>query len=133
MRHDSYLPSSPATLQALDRMEYAMVNAITPPDVRIVGPHFNVSSHSPVSLDTYKNLTPGFFLLSNYLLLSSDPLLLLPFIPPPPPRHDWDDECYLHLATSIVGLADPSFPFFFFFFLSLAISSTPLSSRVARP
>jgi hypothetical protein len=88
-------------------MEYAMVNAITPPDVRIVGPHFNVSSH--------------------------DPFLLLPFIPPPPPRHDWDDECYLHLATSIVGLADPSFPFFFFFFLSLAISSTPLSSRVARP
>jgi hypothetical protein len=46
MRHDSYLPSSPATLQALDRMEYAMVNAIAPPDVRIVGPHFNVSSHS---------------------------------------------------------------------------------------
>ena len=47
MCHDSYLPSSPATLQALDRMEYAMVNAIAPPDVRIVGPHFNVLSHSP--------------------------------------------------------------------------------------
>ena len=45
--HDSYLPSSPATLQALDRMEYAMVNAIAPPDVRIVGPHFKVPSHSP--------------------------------------------------------------------------------------
>ena len=28
MRRDSYLPSSPATLQALDRMEYAMTNAI---------------------------------------------------------------------------------------------------------
>lgn len=47
MRHDSYLPSSPATLQALDRMGYAMVNAIAPPDVRIVGPHFKVPSHSP--------------------------------------------------------------------------------------
>ena len=74
MRHDSYLPSSPATLQALDRMEYAMTNVIAPPGVWIVGPHFNVSSHSPrmrrdievrrdiVSLDTYKNLTPGFLL-----------------------------------------------------------------------
>ena len=47
MRHDSYLPSFPATLQALDRMEYAMVNAIAPPDVRIVGPHIVVSSYSP--------------------------------------------------------------------------------------
>jgi len=47
MRHDSYLPSSPATLQALDRMEYAMVNTVAPPDVRIVGPHFIVSPHSP--------------------------------------------------------------------------------------
>jgi hypothetical protein len=47
MCHDSYLPSFPATLQVLDRMEYAMVNAIAPPDVRIVGPHFIVSSHSP--------------------------------------------------------------------------------------
>jgi hypothetical protein len=33
MRHDSYLPSSPATLQALDRMEYAVVNATASPDV----------------------------------------------------------------------------------------------------
>ena len=47
MRHDSYLSSSPATPQALDRMEYAMVNAIALPDVRIVGPHFNISSPSP--------------------------------------------------------------------------------------
>ena len=54
----------------------------------------------PVSLDTYKNLTPGFLLLSNYLLLSSNPFLLLPFIQPTPPRHDWDDECYLHFAAS---------------------------------
>ena len=37
---------SPATLQALDKMEYAMVDAIAPPDVRIVGPHFIVSSYS---------------------------------------------------------------------------------------
>jgi hypothetical protein len=65
-----------------------------------------------VSLDTYKNLTPGFLLLSNYLLLSPDPFLLLPFIPPPPSRHDWDDECYLHFAASIVGLAISSFFFF---------------------
>ena len=55
-----------------------MVNAIAPPDVRIVGPHFNV-----------------------------DQFLLLPFIPPPPPRHDWDVECYFHLAAFIVGLARP--------------------------
>ena len=48
MRHESYLPSSPVTLQALDRMEYAMVNAIAPPDVRIVGPHIIVSSCSPI-------------------------------------------------------------------------------------
>ena len=47
MCRDSYLPSSPATLQALDRMEYAMTNAIAPPDVGIIGPHFNVSFHSP--------------------------------------------------------------------------------------
>jgi hypothetical protein len=47
MRHDSYLPSSPAALQALDRMEYAMTNTIAPPDVRIVGPHFKAASHSP--------------------------------------------------------------------------------------
>ena len=47
MCHDSYLPSSPATLQALDRMEYTMTNAIASPDVGIIGPHFNVSSHSP--------------------------------------------------------------------------------------
>jgi hypothetical protein len=40
----------------------------------------------PVSLDTCKILTPGFLLLSDYLLLSPDPFLLLPFIPPPPPR-----------------------------------------------
>jgi hypothetical protein len=37
-----------------------------------------------VSLDTYKNLTPGFLLLSNYLLLSPDPFLLLPVTSPPP-------------------------------------------------
>jgi hypothetical protein len=61
----------------------------------------------PVSLDTYKNLTPGFLLLSNYLLLSPDSFLLLSFIPPPLPRHDWDVECYLHFAASIVGLARP--------------------------
>ena len=47
MRHDSYLPASPATLQALGRMEYAIVNTITPPDVKIIGPHFNAASHSP--------------------------------------------------------------------------------------
>ena len=39
MRRDSYLPSSPATLQALDRMEYTMTNAIASPDVGIIGPH----------------------------------------------------------------------------------------------
>jgi hypothetical protein len=58
----------------------------------------------PVSLDTYKNLTPGFLLLSNYLLLSPDPFLLLPVTPPPPSRHDWDDQRNLHLAAFIVGL-----------------------------
>jgi hypothetical protein len=47
MRRDSYLPSSPATLQALDRMEYTINHAIASPDVGIIGPHFNVSSHSP--------------------------------------------------------------------------------------
>ena len=31
--------------QALDRMEYTMTNAIAPPDVGIIGPHFNISSH----------------------------------------------------------------------------------------
>ena len=44
MRHDSYLPASPATLQALDRMDYAIANIIASPDVRIVGPHFNAAS-----------------------------------------------------------------------------------------
>ena len=39
--------SSLATVEALDRMEYAMVNVTASPDVRIVGPHFNASSHSP--------------------------------------------------------------------------------------
>ena len=73
MRHDSYLPASPATLQALDRMEYAIVNTIASPDVRIVGPHFNASCHSPSVPGYIKNLTSGFLLLSNYLLLSLDP------------------------------------------------------------
>jgi hypothetical protein len=91
MRRDSYLPSSPATLHALDRMEYAMTNAIAPPDVGIIGPHFNVSSHSPSVSGYIQNLTPGFLLLSNYLLLSLDQFLLLPVTPPPPSRHDWDD------------------------------------------
>ena len=106
MRHDSYLPSSPAPLQALDRMEYAMINAVAPPDVRIVGPHFNAASHSPNVPGYIQKLTPGFLLLFNYLLLSPDPFLL-PFIPPPPPRHDWDVECYLNFAAFIVGLARP--------------------------
>ena len=107
MRHDSYLPFSPATLQALDRMEYAMTNAIAPPDVGIIGPTSMSLLILPVSLDTYKNLTPGFLLLSNYLLLNPDSFLLLSFIPLPLPRHDWDVECYLHFAASIVGLARP--------------------------
>jgi hypothetical protein len=59
MHRDSYLPSSPATLQALDRMEYTMVNAIAPPDVRIVGPHFNVSSHSPSGVGPVRGLQGG--------------------------------------------------------------------------
>ncbi len=107
MLHDSYLPSSPATLQALDMMEYAMVHAIAPPDVRIVGPHLNVPSHSPSVPGYIQYLTPGFLLLSHYLLLSPDSFLLLSFIPPPLPGHDWDVECYLHFAASIVGLARP--------------------------
>jgi len=47
----------------------------------------------PVSLDTYKNLTPGFLLLSHYVLLSPDPFLLLPVTPPSPSRHVWDAIC----------------------------------------
>ena len=39
--------TSPPPLQALDRMEYVMINTVAPPDVRILGPHFLVSSHSP--------------------------------------------------------------------------------------
>jgi hypothetical protein len=58
MCHDSYLPSSPATLQALDRMEYPMVNAVIPPDVRIVSPHFIVSPHSP-SAPEKSECSPG--------------------------------------------------------------------------
>ena len=56
-----------------------------------------------MSLDTYKNLTPGFLLLSNYLLLSPDPFLLL-FTPPPPPRHDWDVERSEMEAALVVGI-----------------------------
>ena len=77
--------TSPSPLQALDRMEYAMINAVAPPDVRIVSPHFIVSSHSPSVPGYTQKLTPGFLLLSNYLLLAllrPDPFLL-PFIPPP--------------------------------------------------
>ena len=84
-----------------------MVNAIAPPDVRILVPTSKSLLTLPVSLDTYKKLTPGFLLLSNYLLLSPDSFLLLSFIPPPLPRHDWDVECYLHFAAFIVGLARP--------------------------
>jgi hypothetical protein len=73
MRHDSYLPASPATLQALGRMEYAIVNTIAPPDVKIIGPHFNAASYSPSVPGYIKKLTSGFLLLSNYLLLSLDP------------------------------------------------------------
>ena len=47
VRHDHYLPSSPVSLQALDRMEYAMVDAVAPPNVRIVSPHIVVFSYFP--------------------------------------------------------------------------------------
>ena len=105
MRRDSYLPSSPATRQALDRMEYTM----TMPSHLLMWGLLVPTSMSllilPVSLDTYKNSTPGLLLLSNYLLLSPDPFLLLPVTPPPPSRHVWDDQRSLHLAAFIVGLA----------------------------
>ncbi len=45
--HDPYLPSSPVSLQALDRMEYAMADAVAPPDVRIVSPHIINFSYFP--------------------------------------------------------------------------------------
>ncbi len=63
--HDPYLPSSPVSLQALDRMEYAMVNVVAPPEVRIVGPHMLSLLTLPVSLDTHKKYTPGFLHLPN--------------------------------------------------------------------
>ena len=82
MRRDSYLPSSPATRQALDRMEYTM----TMPSHLLMWGLLVPTSMSllilPVSLDTYKIWTPGFLLLSNYLLLSPDLFLLLPVTPP---------------------------------------------------
>jgi hypothetical protein len=59
----------------------------------------------PVSLDTCKNLTPGFLLLSNYLLLSPDPFLLLPVTPPPPSRHVWDDH-RVTLRDAKTGIKD---------------------------
>jgi hypothetical protein len=97
-------------------MEYAMVNATASPDVRIVGPHFNASSHSPSVPGYIQKIDPGFLLLSNYLLLSPDLFLLLPFILSPPPRHDWDVECYLHFDVSIVGLVRPWFSLLLLFF-----------------
>jgi hypothetical protein len=66
MCHDPYLPSSPASLQALDRMGYAMVNAIAPPDVRIVGPHIVVSSYSPSVPGHKQKFDPGLLRLPNY-------------------------------------------------------------------
>ena len=56
MRHDSYLPASPATLQALGRMEYAIVNTIASPDVSqgLLVPTSMPLLILPVSLDTYK-------------------------------------------------------------------------------
>jgi hypothetical protein len=93
----------------------------------------------PVSLDTYKNLTPGFLLLSNYLLLSPDPFLLLPFTSPPPSRHVWDDQRSLHLGSSrcihrracltLVPPPPPFLSFFSFFLVSFAVSFTLLNSR----
>jgi hypothetical protein len=51
MCRDSYLPSSPATLQALDRMEYAMTNAIAPPDVSSIDMYNNdVGQKSAINL-----------------------------------------------------------------------------------
>ncbi len=58
IRHDPYLPSSPVSLQALDRMEYAMVDAVASPDVRIVSPHIVVFFYFP-SVQTYKREEPG--------------------------------------------------------------------------
>ena len=46
-RHDPYLPSFPASLQALDRVEHAMVDAVAPPDVRIVSPLIVIFSYFP--------------------------------------------------------------------------------------
>ncbi len=96
MRRDSYLPSSPATRQALDRMEYTM----TMPSHLLMWGLLVPTSMSllilPVSLDTYKILTPGFLLLSNYLLLSPDPFLLSPS-----PRHHPQDMSGMTSAASI--------------------------------
>ena len=38
VRHHPYLPSTPATLQTLGRVEYATIHAVAPPDSRIVTP-----------------------------------------------------------------------------------------------
>ena len=47
IRHDPYLPSSPVSFQVLNRMEYATVEAVAHPDVRIVSPHIVVFSYFP--------------------------------------------------------------------------------------
>ena len=38
VRHDPYLPSIPAPLQTLGRVEYATIHIVAPPDSRIVTP-----------------------------------------------------------------------------------------------
>jgi hypothetical protein len=50
--HDSYLPSVPASLQALGRVECAMAFSITPPDSSVASPRVITFPTLSVSLDT---------------------------------------------------------------------------------
>jgi hypothetical protein len=64
-RHDPYLPSIPAALQALGRVEYATTYAVAPPDSRTATPLI-LTLFSQRLLDACKQLTSERLHLSSH-------------------------------------------------------------------
>jgi hypothetical protein len=92
-RHDPYLPSIPASLQTLGRVECATTYAVAPLDPRTDTPLI-LTLISQCRLDACKKLTPECLHLSSHnarilpVHTRHDPCLLSTLISLPPPRHE---------------------------------------------
>jgi hypothetical protein len=63
IRHELYLPSIPASLQTMGRVECAVASAPAPPGLRTISP-LTLTLLSQCLLDAYKKIGPEFFLPS---------------------------------------------------------------------